>query len=352
MNSLPITASPDPVPAAAGLYSTFIAWQQEPGSTAPSEIRVRYAPDGAALGPEMVASSPAQGPVDAADGIAAAGDVYGEAAVAWLQGAPGQSTVMVDQMYQAPGAFSAVKPLHYARTAQPLFSWTTPHGWGPMRYSLAVSGVTVAQTYATSAIPAAPLPDGPHSWQVFDANPAGQQSKTKIASVFIDTVPPRVKLRLPRLAQAGSKFGATVTYSDLPPLGEPPSDASGVAKILVKWGDGKSTQVRFRTHLASHFYRRTGRYQITVTVTDKAGNVTKLTTTVGVVRKVPKHVAQHTLIKGGPQPTGGASKRAAKRRAAQRSRRAMTAARARQRTTPGATTATATSTGPTGPTSR
>ncbi len=345
VNSLPITAAPDPVPATAGLYSTFIAWQQQPGASGSSEVRVRYAPDGATLGPEIIASSPAQGPVDAADGIAAAGDAYGEAAVAWLQGAPGSSAVMVDQMYQSPGPFAAIRPLRYARSSQPVFSWTTPHGWGPMRYSLNASGATVAQTYASSAVPAAPLPDGRHSWQVVSTNPAGQQSRTKVASVFIDTVPPRVKIRLPRLGQTGARFATTVTYSDPPPPGEPRSDASGVAKVLVKWGDGKSTKVKLHTHPASHVYGHSGRYKITVTVTDKAGNVTKLTTTVRVLKTLPKRVAQHTVAAGGPQPTGGAAKRAAKRSAVDRPRRARTAARR-----PGRRTTTLT--GSTGPTSR
>ncbi len=301
VNSLPITTPPDPVPATAGLYSTFIAWQQQPGASGPSEIRVRYAPDGATLGPEMVASSAAQGPVDAADGIAAAGDVYGEPAVAWLQGAPGSSTVMVDQMYQNPGPFlpSPNKTFRYARTSQPSFAWTLPHGWGPMKYTLTVDGVAVGQTFAQSTAPSAPVPDGPHSWQVFAANPAGQQSKTKVASVFIDTTPPRVKLKLAGLAQAGSTVAANVSYSDPPPPGEPPSDASSVTKVLIRWGDGKSSQLKLRTHLIDHVYSRTGRNRIMVLVTDKAGNVTKLKTTLRVVKKLPKHVSTHTVSSGG-----------------------------------------------------
>ena len=71
VNSLPGTAPPYPVPAVAGLFSTLVAWQQTPGTTGPPEIRVRYEPRASTLGPELVLSSPAEGPADAALGIAA-----------------------------------------------------------------------------------------------------------------------------------------------------------------------------------------------------------------------------------------------------------------------------------------
>lgn len=325
LNSLPTTA-PDPIPATAGLYSTFIAWQQQPGGAGPSEIRVRYAPKGATLGPEIVASSPAQGPVDAADGIAAAGDVYGEAAVAWLQGPPGASTVVVDQLYQAPGPF-LTRPIHYARTSTPGFSWTRPHGWGPMKYSLVVDGAVVGQTYASSGPPAAPVPDGPHSWQVFAANPAGQQSRTKIAGVFIDTVPPHVTLRLRSPAVAGSKLLADLSYSDPPQPGEPRSDASRVAKVLIRWGDGTTTRLKLGTHQVSHAYRHAGRYGITVLVHDRAGNLTRLIAKLKVVNSAPrgKHATTTmtftaptttTPTSTSPNPTGGATRHRARKDAA------------------------------------
>ncbi|HLX34948.1 MAG TPA: hypothetical protein VKR30_06835, partial [Candidatus Limnocylindrales bacterium] len=117
VNSLSAAAPPDPVPAAAGLFSTLVAWNQEPGASAPAEIRVRYAPANSALGSEMVVSSPTQGPVDAADGLAAAGDASGDAAVAWVQGAPGALAIVVAELYQSPGALSPTLPGRYARSA-------------------------------------------------------------------------------------------------------------------------------------------------------------------------------------------------------------------------------------------
>ena len=124
VNSLPATAPSYPVPGVAGLFSTLVAWQQTPATAGPAEIRVRYEPRASTLGLELVLSSPAQGPTDAALGLAATGDGGGDAAVAWVQGAAGSSQIVVDQMYQPPGAASVAKKLSYSRTTQPVLRWS------------------------------------------------------------------------------------------------------------------------------------------------------------------------------------------------------------------------------------
>jgi len=223
-----------------------------------------------------VLSAPAQGPTDAADGLAAAGDVSGEAVVAWLQGVPGSSAIMVGQLYQPPGPFSVVKGPAFVRTSQPAFAWTRPRGWGPLQYSLTVDGAVITQTAATATAAPAPLPDGRHTWDVVAANPAGQQRATKSASVFIDTVAPTVKLKLRGSPLVARIVRARVAYADPPPVGEPLSDASGVARIVIRWGDGTSTRVRVGAHVSAHVYGRSGHYRITVLVSDRAGNVTRV----------------------------------------------------------------------------
>jgi hypothetical protein len=309
INSLAGTTAPYPVPATAGLYSTLVAWQQDPGSSGPPEIRVRYAPDGINLGAETVLSSPAQGPVDAADGLAAAGDVAGDAAVAWLQGVPGSIAVMAEQLYQAPGQFSVTKSPRYSKASQPVFSWSTPRGWGPMRYSLTIDGAAVGQTYSNSMAAPTPLSDGPHAWQVSAANPAGEQRQARPAGVFVDTVAPRVRLRLRGLRVIGFRLRARLSYADLPPAGEPRSDASGVTKVELRWGDGTTVRLRPGAHLSTHAYRRAGRYRITVLISDRAGNVVRLISTIGVAKSVgsfpaPAPPPRHK----GKRPSTGGSK--------------------------------------------
>lgn len=284
VNSLGNVAAPYPAPAVAGLNATYIAWQQEPGSTGGGDIRVRYAGTAAALGPETIVSSPAEGPTDAADGIAADGDVTGDAAVAWLQGGPGATVVMVEQMYQPPTAFSGLNPHGYANASQPVLAWNTPLGWGPVRYSLIVDGASMGQTYSTSLLVPVPLTDGPHSWRVIATNPAGQGSQTSGATIFIDTVAPAARIGLLGRATAGAQLRVSIGYGDHPPAGQPASYASGVAKVTVNWGDGTVVHVHLGKRLVIHRYRRPGRYKITLLVTDKAGNATRVLRLVTVVK--------------------------------------------------------------------
>ena len=68
-----------------------------------------------------------------------------------------------------------------------------------------------------------------------------------------------------------------------------PAPASGVAKLMVRWGDGTVTQIKPRTHRVVHVYRRPGRYKITVTVADRAGNQTTVVRRVKINPARPGH---------------------------------------------------------------
>lgn len=310
--------APDPAPATAGLYSSFIAWQQDPGSAGVPELRVRYASDGSTLGPEMVISTPAQGPTDAADGLAAAGDVDGDAAVAWLQGGAGGAWVMAEQMYQPPGPIFVPRAIRYENSANPVLRWSAAHeAWGPMTYSLSLDGTQVAQTNSTAARVQTTVADGRHAWQVSGANPAGQSSQSGTASVFIDTVPPTAAMTLYGRPLIGSELHVYVTYVDLPPAGEPPGDASGVVKVVLRWGDGTVVPLKPGFHRSFHAYTRPGHYLISLLVTDRAGNVTR--------QLIP------VTIKPKPKPKGRTHKPATHKRHAARAGSGRARARVRRR---------------------
>ncbi len=272
INSLPAISPPYPVPAIAGLFSDLIAWQQDPGMAGPAEIRVRYEPKSQVLGPELVVSSPAGGATDASRGLAAAGDAGGDAAVAWVQGTGASTEIVTEQMYEPPGSVAPSQPSAYARTAQPLLSWAASSSrWGSVRYTVSVDGVAVAQTTASS-VRVPPLPNGDHRWQVTATNPAGVTSTSTVAKVFVDTVAPTGRLTESGTRRAGSRIQLYVRYRDLPPPGLPSRDASGVAKITIRWGDGTVAELKPGSHRTSHAYRRPGRYKVTVAVEDRAGN--------------------------------------------------------------------------------
>ncbi len=278
VNGLPNASAPDPVPAIAGLFSDLIAWQHDPGAPQMPEIRIRYAPQGSGLGPEQILSSTAQGPADAAAGLAGGGDVAGDAAVAWVQGTPGALAIVAAQLYQAPGAPNPATGFRYVQSTTPTLSWGASNQlWGPISYLVTVDGAQIAQTRAASTRVATALAQGPHPWIVVAVNPAGLRRSSRPATVFVDTIAPLVTFKVTGHRRARSVIHISVSYTDAPsPL--PGADASGVAQVLVKWGDGSRYVIR---HGKFHAYKRPGRYKVTVVVKDRAGNSTVV---IGYVR--------------------------------------------------------------------
>jgi hypothetical protein len=106
-------------------------------------------------------------------------------------------------------------------------------------------------------------------------NLAGGTTNAATATVFVDTVAPRARWKLSGSAIVNTREQLRVTYSDPPPPGLPASASSGVATVYVNWGDG-SPQGRIRRANASHVYKRIRTYAITITITDRAGNTTRI----------------------------------------------------------------------------
>jgi hypothetical protein len=88
----------------------------------------------------------------------------------------------------------------------------------------------------------------------------------------VDTVPPTVRLTVGAVKQVGSPVRISLQYTDTPP-GLPAVDGSGIASVVLDWGDRTTAHVG---HNSSHRYARPGLYMIRVTVSDNAGNVTHL----------------------------------------------------------------------------
>jgi PKD domain len=283
VDSLPNSAPPDAVPATAGLVSNLIAWQQTPGIAGTAEIRVRYAPDGADLGAEEVVSSPALGATNANRGLVAAGDVAGDAVVAWVQGVGAGSCIVAAQLYQPPGGFVPAHSFSYSTTATPMLAWSgAAELWGSPQYVVELDGAPIAQTQALSLT--TPMTDGRHVVQVTAVNQAGLSTAANPATVFVDTVPPLVSLTVRGTFIVKTRQQLSVRYSDPPSPGLATSAASGVATVFVSWGDG-TPAARIRRNDAAHVYTRRRRYTITVTVTDRAGNKTVLKETITIKPK-------------------------------------------------------------------
>jgi hypothetical protein len=286
LDSLPNASPPDAISAASGFYSGLAAWQHDPGSPGTPEIRARFYTNHA-WGPEVVLSNPADGATDAGAGLAAAGDLNADMAVAWVQGSGAGTQIVTDQLYQPPGGFSAASSFRYVRSTYPLLSWNAPHElWGP-RYELSVDGAPPVETSQTS-IRYGRLAQGPHTWSVEAVNGAGLTSFDKTATVFVDTYPPAVVSTLSGTLQVHKELHVYVTYSDTPP-GATAADGSGVASVAVNWGDGSKYVI---AHGKYHQYAKPGRYRLTVTVTDRAGNTTTKTEQL-VIKPKPKPKPKH-----------------------------------------------------------
>jgi hypothetical protein len=91
-----------------------------------------------------------------------------------------------------------------------------------------------------------------------------------------------------------------VSWSDIPP-GLPPSAASGVASVLLNWGDHTVLEM---IHNQLHSYKRAGRYLIVVDVVDRAGNRTTLTQWVKIKPKKKKQQSGKPKPKPKVKPKG------------------------------------------------
>ena len=106
--------------------------------------------------------------------------------------------------------------------------------------------------------------------------------------MFVDTVAPLLTVTAPGLHVAGSPITLRLKYRDAPAAGLPAVDASGVASLAIRWGDGTITHLKPGTHRLLHSYRRAGRYKVTVTVADRAGNQTKVIRRLQIKKPAPR----------------------------------------------------------------
>jgi hypothetical protein len=285
IDSLPNATAPYPTSAIAGDYSGLIAWQHDPGLLALPEIRARFY-SSATFGPELVASNPALGATNAAEGLFAAGDHGGDVAIAYVQGSGASSSIQVAQLVYPPGSFGILSAPRYRNTTAPALAWSSPRElWGPITYAVTIDGVAAGSTGGTVFRPTVPLAQGPHSFLVTAVNAHGLPSSANPRSFFVDSLPPVAQFTLSGAQHLKSTLHLRVRYTDVQ-TGVPAADTSGVATVVVAWGDRTSNRIRVTT--ATHRYLKTGRYTMKITITDHAGNRTVLSKQLRITTKSKK----------------------------------------------------------------
>jgi hypothetical protein len=201
---------------------------------------------------------------------------------------------VADELFRGPGAPGPTPQPGYLHTSRPTLAWAAAlEPWGPVNYSVSIDGAAIGQTTATSIAAPAPLAQGRHSWTVTATNQAGLSSGPQGAHFFIDTLAPVVTVALPARGVSGRPVKLVVNATDHPPP-LTAADSSGVAAILVRWGDGR---VELIGHHRRHVYLHPGRYRVRVIVVDRAGNATTKSVLVRIIAP-PKPKSKHPRAPG------------------------------------------------------
>jgi hypothetical protein len=239
-----------------------MAWRATTGPET-GEVRARHRPEAAAFEPEQVVSTPDFGPA-ATDGLEATEDRLGDFAVGFLQGTPASRRVVVAVWDRPPGrpmGLSSAKP---RKTRRATLKWRPGSDlWGAQRFRVLVDGAPAGETDRSFITLAAPLDDGPHTWQVTGIDRRGQETPMPERTLRVDGSAPLLSVKISGKRKAGQPIKVRARAED---------EGYGLDYVEVDWGDSSP---RYRGVVTqTHRYRR-GTFTLAVKAVDKARNVTR-----------------------------------------------------------------------------
>jgi hypothetical protein len=258
-----------PVPAAAEDGDGLIAYQHSDRTIHAHPYD--YVPASRAVtlpGTDVLLSRADLGPSDAARGLLAAADRAGNIVVAYVQGDGAATRIVASGFDRRPGNFRIVSTPTGWQRAHPSLRWSAAvESWGSLTYQVEVDGRPDGQTAATSIAVPNVVPDGVHRWRVVAIDRHGQRNATPSRVLHVDGTPPRVKVTVSGARKAGATLKVSVLASD-------PSRkrvrGSGLRTVRIAFGDGSRAIVGKR---AQHRYARAGTRTVSVSASDRAGNV-------------------------------------------------------------------------------
>lgn len=218
--------------------------------------------------PETSLTDLTLGAADAAGGLDAAADRYGDAVVVFVQGV-GSGRRLAAAVWDRPPVNLAQtttfrwrddsRPLGWARISEP---------WGPIVWSVLMDGRLLGTTTRRSFPIEGRVADGVHRWTLIATDRRGQQRTAGPRSLRIDTRRPSVAVTVRGRRVAGRALRFLVRARDR---------LAGVASVRLDFGDGRPA---FGTDVARAL--GPGSHAVRITATDRAGNRTTVTERVTV----------------------------------------------------------------------
>jgi hypothetical protein len=262
----PSTEGPVAVPSISENNTALVA-AVIAGAGVPASVRVHPFDDGRPE-PDVALSRRELGPVDADLGLDAASDRAGGVLIAWVQGGPADRRLVAGYFDRPPATFFGYTTQRCCRGVTPILKWQPAFNlWGPIVYEVAVDGVVVGRTSATELKLAQPLTSGARKWQVRAIDVRGQMTRSKTRIVRIDGAAPLLTVhykRSKRVVTLVVRARDDTLHGHL---------AAGLEGIEVSWGDASPKTRAVSALRTTHRYHR-GRFTLTITARDRAGNET------------------------------------------------------------------------------
>lgn len=207
------------------------------------------------------------GAVVPSGGMEASSNRVGDAVFAFVQESGGARSIAVGSYDLAPSPVDLDTSSRWLR-ARPKLSWEEgSEVWPGLTYKVYVDKVEIGSTASTSFVPAKPIANGLHRWQVAVVDRRGQTAMSATESLKIDGTPPALAVKV-----SGS---GTLTVAARATKAKPPK-ASGLASIRINFGDGTSAMTKASALKAKHRFG-SRKATMTITATDNAGNATVVT---------------------------------------------------------------------------
>lgn len=200
-----------------------------------------------------------------------AGSGLGDALVAWRQGPDGAGQVTAAVIDAPPSEFAVQTPADWVDdTGRYALRWDpAANAVSAVRYSVLIDDEEVADGLAVTRrdLVLGKIEDGAHAVSVVARDGAGQETTSAAATLKLDRRAPRIAVerRKGRRVRLVVRDGAK-------------GETSGAdhAATAVRWGDGRSAAGREGAFAITHTYSRAGRYRVTATVKDLAGNAARV----------------------------------------------------------------------------